>query len=75
MTVDERENVHKNLLSYNKQYDLNIPPPMDNIMVYRATLGHKANHSFKPNTKFGFAKNPRYCFLLSVYLGSPKGDE
>jgi hypothetical protein len=59
MTIDERENVHKNLLSFNKEYDLNVPPPFDNILVYRATLGHKANHSFRPNTRFGFAKNPR----------------
>ena len=59
MTIDERENVHKNLLSFNKEYDLNVPPPMDNILIYRATLGHKSNHSFRPNTRFGFALNPR----------------
>ena len=60
MTREERELAHKNLLSYNNDYDLDIPPHMDDIMVYRATLGHKVNHSFQPNTRFGFAKNPRY---------------
>ncbi len=35
MTIDERENVHKNLLSFNKEYDLNVPPPYDNILIYR----------------------------------------
>jgi hypothetical protein len=63
MTIDVRENIHKNLLSFNKEYDLNVPPPLDNILIYRATLGHKANHSFRPNTKFGFAKNPRLIFF------------
>ena len=59
MTIDERENAHKNLLSFTKEHDLNIPPTLHSVIVYRATLGHKANHSFRPNTKFGFAKNPR----------------
>ena len=35
MTVDEKENVHKNLLSYTKKHDLDIPPPLDDIYVYR----------------------------------------
>ena len=59
MTIDEQENVHKNLLSYDNEASLDVPPPLDNVKIYRATLGHKANHSFKPNTIFFFAKNPR----------------
>jgi [histone H3]-lysine4 N-methyltransferase len=65
MTIDEREEAHKNLLSYNKVFDLNVPPPMDDILVYRATVGHKVNHSFRPSTKFDFAKNPRYSHAIS----------
>ena len=60
MTMDEQENVHKNLLSYDKVASLDVPPPLDNVLIYRATLGHKANHSFRPNTVFFDAKNPRW---------------
>lgn len=77
MTIDERENIHKNLLSFNKEFDLNVPPPMDNILFYRATLAHKANHSFRPNTKFGYVKHPRFGETRCLVSTRPikKGEE
>ena len=61
MTIDERENRHKYLLTFNDTYDLDIPPEFEDIQVYRASLGHKINHSFKGNTRFCHVKSPRYC--------------
>ena len=61
-TIDEQENAHKNILGYNDDFSMDVPPPMDNILIYRATLGHKANHAFKPNTMFGTVKNPRFVY-------------
>jgi len=40
-SLDEREDHHKNLLSYDNEVSLDIPPHMDDIVEYRATLGHK----------------------------------
>lgn len=61
MTLDERELRHKNLLTFNKSHDLDLPAPhYDNIVNYRASLGHKVNHSFQPNSRFGYVKNPRF---------------
>ena len=57
MTVDEREERHKNLLSYNDDYDLDCPD--SNVVTFRATLAHKCNHAFDANVKFCFSKHPR----------------
>jgi hypothetical protein len=46
-SLDEREDHHKNLLSYDSEISLDIPPHMDSIIVYRATLGHKVQRVFK----------------------------
>ena len=49
-----QEDLHKNLLSFNKTHSIDIPTN------YVATLGHKANHSFKKfNARFGFLHTPR----------------
>ena len=60
MTQEQKEDHHKNLLSFNQSHLINIPTPYDNLINYKATLGHKANHSFKNNARFAFIKNPRY---------------
>ena len=35
----------------NGEEDIDIPPCFTNLDQYCATLGHKANHSFNPNSK------------------------
>ena len=60
MTLDEVEDRHKNLLTYDDTFDIDCPE--SDIVKYRATLGHKANHKFDANTKFCFVKSPRYLF-------------
>ena len=43
MTLDEREDAHKNLMSFNEDFSLNLPPEYSDIRKYRATLGHKVH--------------------------------
>ena len=50
MTVDEVENHHKNLISFDGETSLDIPPHIDNIVNYRATLGHKVGCQWDENT-------------------------
>ena len=65
MSLAEREDRHKNLLSFNEDFDLDMAE--DSVLEYRATLAHKANHAFgeSANTKFCFAESPRYGLLLT----------
>ena len=39
--LEERENLQKNLIGYSKDLNLDIPPHLDGIVAYRASLGHK----------------------------------
>lgn len=41
MSSDQREDAHKNLMSYDSEHSLDIPPRMSHLEVYRATLAHK----------------------------------
>ena len=54
-----QEILHKNLLALNQTHTLDVPRPYDNLSHFRATLGHKANHNFTSNARFGFVKSPR----------------
>jgi hypothetical protein len=57
MTLDEKEDVHKNWLHYNDTYMIDIPPSHSNLIYYRASLGHKVS-----------TINPVYHSISSVYL-------
>lgn len=58
--ADMAEKLHRNWLNFNKTHVLDVPEPYDQLMHYSASLGHKANHSFKKfNARFGFIKTPR----------------
>ena len=57
---------------------MNIPPEYWSINKYRATLGHKVNHSFnKTNTDFGSAIHPRYGPIRTIVSSKDikKGEE
>ena len=45
MTIDEREDVHKNWLYYNSSYMIDVPPFATKLTQYRASLGHKVSFS------------------------------
>ena len=48
-------------------FDLNVPKEYWSILKYRASLGHKINHSFtKKNTKFGWSYSPRLGYVRSI---------
>ena len=65
MTLSEREERHKNLLTYNANYDLDVV--QTDIVKFRPTLAHKANHAFDAaNTKFCYAKHPRWLSLIHI---------
>lgn len=43
----------------NGQFDLDVPGDSTSLERYCATLGHKANHSFLPNSKYGRMEHAR----------------
>ena len=45
---------------------LDIPKGMENLGRYRATLGHKACHSFTPNAAFTELHHPRFGDIMSI---------
>ena len=49
------------LIALDPDHDLDIPPEIANDSEkYRATLGHKVNHWFQPNSYFSWAVHPLY---------------
>ena len=44
---------------FNTEFDIDIPEDMRSLDKYCATLAHKANHSFLPNTRWGRMDHPR----------------
>ena len=63
---------------FEKDVYLNVPEPYWNITNFRATLGHKINHSFKfAKCTFGYVYHPRFGNIRSVVATSNirKGEE
>ena len=62
--------MHKNLIGYSVSDDtitMNVLKDYWSIDKYRATLGHKVNHSFKKaNMEFGSAIHPRFGPIRTV---------
>ena len=57
---------------------INIPRNYWSITKYRATLGHKANHSFRyANSKYGVAYHPRFGTIRAIFATRhiTKGEE
>ena len=67
-TSEEYWDIFRNLMSFDKILKIHIPKPYWNISNYRATLGHKVNHSFlKANVAFGQAFHPRFGNIRTIY--------
>ena len=77
MTIDVQEDVHKNFMSYSEAFTLDIPPGMDDIINYRASLAHKAQHKFEPNVEFDYFEHPRFghirCLVSNTFI--KRGEE
>lgn len=39
--------IHTNAMYIEKDVEMNLFPPEAHLWIFRATLGHKSNHSFK----------------------------
>jgi len=77
-TYEEMLEVHKMLMGFNETHMFHIPKIYWELPKFRATLGHKVNHSFKSSKgKFAFCYNPRYGHIRSIVATSDinKGEE
>ena len=77
-TLDQWWDIMRNLMSYSSDQKIHIPKEYWDISNYRATLGHKVNHSFKSfKTIFGKAFHPRFGDIKSVFAEKDikKGEE
>ena len=76
--MDEYWDVFRNLMSFDGPLKIHIPEPYWNISNFRATLGHKVNHSFKfSKTAYWSAHHPRFGNIAYVYAieDITKGEE
>jgi histone-lysine N-methyltransferase SETD7 len=77
-TWEEYWSIFRNLLEFDGTVVKHVPEPYWNISNYRATLGHKLNHSFKyAKTDFGKAFHPRFGDIRSIFATADitKGEE
>ena len=66
-TWGEFWDIHRNLMTFEGKVQIHIPESYWDISNYRATLGHKLNHSFKnPKAVWGRAFHPRFGHIRSV---------
>jgi len=56
-----------------KEGVIDIPPEYVSVKRYRASLAHKANHSFTPNAKFSLFEHPRFGKVPAVMLTEDVG--
>ena len=64
--------LHRNLLflsNYPERLELNVPIEYWNVTSFRATLGHKVNHSFtKAKSSYKPVIHPRYGLIRWVFI-------
>ncbi len=53
-------------IGLNPDVDLDIPDEAKSVQAYRATLGHKANHSFEPNAEWTVFEHPRFGLIRAI---------
>ncbi|XP_023324584.1 histone-lysine N-methyltransferase SETD7 [Eurytemora carolleeae] len=74
--IDSEEEAYDRL-SYNihmpqdEDFFLDIPPLYRSLENYSASLGHKVNHSFKPNCRFSTIFHPRWGRIRAITSISP----
>jgi len=69
--IEGEEKVYERL-SYNihmpedEDFFIDLPPAVADLSIYCASLGHKVNHSFLPNSRFGTMYHPRWGRVRTV---------
>ena len=63
---DWRDDAYKIMDQTEEENVLDIPQQFRSLSQYRATLAHKANHSFKPNAKFCSFFHPRFGLIPAL---------
>ena len=77
-TWEEYWSIMRNLMILEMPVFIHLPEPYWNISNYRATLGHKLNHSFRyAKTVIGKAFHPRFGHTRSAFASADitKGEE
>ncbi len=54
------ESYNKNLIKWGSHMRIDVPYGYEDVSVYRASLGHKANHRFDNNGEYEYYKSPRF---------------
>jgi histone-lysine N-methyltransferase SETD7 len=58
-------------VNFSTELDLDVPEDMRRLDQYCATLAHKANHSFLPNTRWGRLDHPRFGLVVTIIAIKP----
>ncbi|XP_066920719.1 histone-lysine N-methyltransferase SETD7-like [Clytia hemisphaerica] len=77
--VDSRDwKYNDNTISLDQEIVIDVPAEFSSTTSYKASLGHKANHSFTPNCKYDrFDNHPRFGRIKCIRTIQPvrAGDE
>ncbi|TRY71995.1 hypothetical protein TCAL_17127 [Tigriopus californicus] len=64
MSLNELKTNSRYLVNYNSTHLLDVPS--GNLAQFRSSLGHKVNHSFRPNSRFVHARSPRFGNVTAI---------
>ena len=65
--VDRRRwEFNSNTIEADSEFSIDVPSPFEKLSKYCASLGHKANHSFHPNSKYIHLFHPKFGDIMSV---------
>lgn len=70
--VDARDwHFNNNTISLNSEVVIDVPLDLNSLSDYCASLGHKANHSFTPNSKYDKCEHPRFGKIKCIRTIKP----
>ncbi|XP_032079523.1 histone-lysine N-methyltransferase SETD7 [Thamnophis elegans] len=65
--VDSRDwSLNRNTISLDDETVIDVPEPYSHVTKYCASLGHKANHSFTPNSVYDSFVHPRFGLIKCI---------
>ncbi|XP_070613844.1 histone-lysine N-methyltransferase SETD7 isoform X3 [Erythrolamprus reginae] len=65
--VDSRDwSLNGNTISLDDETVIDVPEPYSHVSKYCASLGHKANHSFTPNSVYDSFVHPRFGLIKCI---------